>query len=157
VFEICTNSFFPVQAIAGFTAIFRLHYTSFTAFNIETDKQTRRPRHSVCSNRPHTRRAYVRCGRTYSNCMSTPALLHAPPPPPPAQWTRLISATTTRRNQYDGAGALAFARRRSDVTRCNGIETPPYGLLCANVTPSIIRKCITYRSADRGESSHGHG
>ena len=32
-------------------------------------------------------------------------------------------SSRTRRNQYDAAGALACARRRNGVTRCNGIDT----------------------------------
>ena len=44
----------------------------------------------------------------------------------------------TRRNQHDAAGALAGARRRSDVTRSNGIDAPTHSPLCATMTSSII-------------------
>ena len=43
----------------------------------------------------------------------------------------------TRRNQHDAAGALAGARRRSDVTHSNGIDAPTHSPLCASVTSSI--------------------
>ena len=44
-------------------------------------------------------------------------------------------ASRTRRNQCEAAGALTCARRRSDVTRCNGIDDmSPCGPLCANIT-----------------------
>jgi len=48
------------------------------------------------------------------------------------------SSSGTRRNHYDAAGALACARRRSDVTRCNGICI--FGSLCANMTSSISQR-----------------
>jgi len=34
----------------------------------------------------------------------------------------ILGVPRTRRNQYAAAGALACARRRGDVTRCNGIR-----------------------------------
>ena len=40
-------------------------------------------------------------------------------------WSRRPPSSTTRRNQYDAAGALARARRRGDVTRYNSI-----GIVC---------------------------
>jgi len=46
----------------------------------------------------------------------------------------------TPRNQCDAAGALAYVRRRSDVTRCDGIDMPPDGPLCANMKSSISKK-----------------
>jgi len=43
-----------------------------------------------------------------------------------------------RRDQYCAAGALACTRRRSDVTRCSGIDmTSPCGQLCADVTSAV--------------------
>ena len=48
------------------------------------------------------------------------------------------SSSGTRRNHYDAAGALACARRRSDVIRCNGICI--FGSLCANMTSSISQR-----------------
>jgi len=45
-------------------------------------------------------------------------------------------SSRTRRSQYDKAKTLACARRRNDVTRCNGIDMPPYDVLCANMTSS---------------------
>jgi len=50
-----------------------------------------------------------------------------------AQWTRLVSApaavwdTSQPVRLCDSACASACARRRNDVTRCNGIDIPPYG------------------------------
>ena len=35
---------------------------------------------------------------------------------------RRTPSSATRLSQYDEAGALACTRRRSDVTRCNGID-----------------------------------
>ena len=40
--------------------------------------------------------------------------------------SRRPPSSRTRRNQYDAVGALACVRRRSDVTRRNGIEMSPY-------------------------------
>jgi len=45
-------------------------------------------------------------------------------------------SSRTRRSQYDKAKTLACARRRNDVTRCNGIDMPSYDVLCANMTSS---------------------
>jgi len=46
--------------------------------------------------------------------------------------------SSTRRNQYDAAGAICCVRRHNDVTRCDDIDMPPYGpLLC---TRDVIRK-----------------
>ena len=44
--------------------------------------------------------------------------------------THLVSASWSpsswsRHSQCDASGALACARRRNDVTRCNGIDVPP--------------------------------
>jgi len=44
-------------------------------------------------------------------------------------------SSTTRRNYYDAARALACTRRRSDVTRCTRTDMPAYGR-CANRTSS---------------------
>jgi len=52
-----------------------------------------------------------------------------------------LPSSRTRHNQYDAAGALASARRRNGVTRCNGIDMPP-----------CDRKYTTYRNA-RGRPS----
>jgi len=57
----------------------------------------------------------------------------------------------TRRNRYDTARALASARRRNDVSRCNGIDMPPYGPLCASTTSSTKPTDIS----QRGGPSHG--
>jgi len=54
-------------------------------------------------------------------------------PPPTRLGARLHDATN-----HDAAGALAGARRRSDVTRSNGIDTPTHSPLCATMTSSII-------------------
>ena len=54
-------------------------------------------------------------------------------PPPSRLGARLHDATN-----HDAAGALAGARRRSDVTRSNGIDTPTHSPLCATMTSSII-------------------
>jgi len=50
--------------------------------------------------------------------------------------SRRPPSSRIRGNQYDAAGALDCARRRNDVTRCNAIDMPPYGPLCANLTSS---------------------
>jgi len=57
----------------------------------------------------------------------------------------------TRRNQYDVAGALARARRRNDVTRCNDIHMPSYAQHVQLWRHPQNRKYITYRNADRPE------
>ena len=60
----------------------------------------------------------------------------------------------SRRKQYDAAGASACARRRNDVTRCNGIGTPTYGPLRANTTSSVkpeVHKTVSQRSQRRTE------
>jgi len=61
-----------------------------------------------------------------------------------AQWTRLVSApaavwdTSQPVRLCDSASASACARRRNDVTRCNGIDIPPYGRMrIANMKSSI--------------------
>ena len=70
-----------------------------------------------------------------------------------------LPSSGIRRNQDDAAGTLACARRHNDVTRCNGIDMPPYGPLCANMTSFIKPEVgyITYRNAARRGPSHGHG
>jgi len=70
------------------------------------------------------------------------------PAPSPSLWCQLSSRT--RRG-----GALACARRRNDVTRCNGTDVTPYGPLCANITSSIkpevhnISQCRQRRTDSR--------
>ena len=54
-----------------------------------------------------------------------------------------------RRHLYDTAGAFACARRRNDVTHCNGVEMPPYGALSANMTSSIKPEIHTLPEGDR--------
>jgi len=69
--------------------------------------------------------------------------LHSTPPAP------RTPSSTTRRKQYDEAGALVCAQRRNDVTRCNGIGMPPCGTLCANVTSSTTKPEVHYVSQRR--------
>ena len=63
--------------------------------------------------------------------------------------------TAHERNQYDAAGVSVCGQRRNDVTRCNGIDMPPYGPLCGNTTSFINRKYITYRNAASRGPSYG--
>jgi len=124
---------------------------SLTTLPLTQDDATFNGDDSACRRDPQ--RLYVQDGmipnytgyvpRTYSYFSAVSSIvlinkqnsraLHAPLPAPLAQWTRLVATPAvvyrTRRNQYDAAGALACARRRSDVTRCNGIDVPPYGPL----------------------------
>ena len=51
-------------------------------------------------------------------------------------WSRRPPSSRTRHGQYDAAGALVRARRHNDVTRCNGIDMPSCGPLCANTMSS---------------------
>jgi len=71
--------------------------------------------------------------------------------------SRRSPSSRTRRNQYHAAGALACARRRNNVTRCNGVHLPPYGITlteedeatttgkgvtCTKITSSEERTCV---------------
>jgi len=40
-----------------------------------------------------------------------------------------MDLSKTRRDRYDVAGTLVYARRRNDVTHCDGIDVPPHGSL----------------------------
>jgi len=49
----------------------------------------------------------------------------------PLPWSASVArwrppSSRTRRSQYDAAWAFACARRRNDVTRCSGVDKPPY-------------------------------
>ena len=50
----------------------------------------------------------------------------------PSSRTRVHTTRPIRRNR-----ALSCARRRNDITHCNGIDMPSYGPLCANMTSSV--------------------
>ena len=71
-------------------------------------------------------------------CNST---LQAPTPSPSARYRLVLSrrqkSSRTRLYQYNAEGTLACARRRSDVARCDGIDMPSYGPICADMTSSI--------------------
>jgi len=62
---------------------------------------------------------------------------------------RRLPSSETGHGQYDAAGALACARRRGDVTHCNGTDTPAYGRPWRHL---YNRKYITYRNVS---TSHG--
>ena len=50
--------------------------------------------------------------------------------------SRRQPSSKTRRNRYDAAGALACARRCSDVTRCSVIDMPPLRhIMCTMTLP----------------------
>ena len=77
--------------------------------------------------------------------------LQTPPPSPPARRARLVSAPISCRircSRYDAAGASASARQHNDVTRCNGIDVPPYGPLCA-IMASFVKPEVHNASQHR--------
>ena len=71
-------------------------------------------------------------------------------------YSRRPPSSRTRRNQHHAAGALACARRRNDVTRCNGIDTLTCGPLYANMTSSTKPevRVHTYHNAAKEGPSH---